>query len=462
MRPLSPRAGLLLAAACLLPAGPAAAQRALLQRQIASRTLPNGLTVIVAENHVVPLATVEVVVRTGAITQTPDEQGVPHLFEHMLFRSYHSGGVHSFGEAASRIKAAYNGSTDDEMVNYYATVPALSVGDAVGLMANLVIEPHFRDDELKIERGVVMGEFGRHVSDLRGQLRRELERVLWGPSFYRKNTIGEVMSLFGTKRDTLTAIYKRYYVPNNAAVIVTGDVAPAVVFAEVEKRFGGWQPGPDPATVAPIPAIAPLDSTHVLVMSGDARDVTIMMLWQGPRVVTDSIDGYAADVLSEVINDSDSRFQHNLVDGGLFSYVGMNYQSLEHVGPISLVATTTREKLDVALTALAVELPRLGDSTYYSDAELGYAAKRRAVRTALQLETSGGMSGSIGYWWAVTGLDHYYGYVDNLGARTRSELAAYANRYIVNRPYVVGALTPPNDGEVIERWLHQFVEFNRP
>jgi hypothetical protein len=72
------------------------------------------------------------------------------------------------------------------------------------------------------------------------------------------------------------------------------------------------------------------------------------------------------------------------------------------------------------------------------------------------------MAQTIGYWWAVTGLDHYYGYVDNLGARTTKDLQHYVNRYIVGRPYVIGALTPAEDGEVTERWLRQFVEFNTP
>lgn len=462
MRTLSsPRAGLL-AVPLLLLATRAEAQRATLERQIASRKLPNGLTIIVAENHAIPLATVEVVVRGGASTQAADEQGVPHLFEHMLFRSYRSGGAHSFGEAAARYNAAYNGTTSDEMVTYYATVPSPSTGDAVGLMANLVINPRFREDELKTERSVVMGEFGRRVSDLRGQLHREMERLLWGESFPRKNTIGEVMSLFAANPDRLTSIYHRYYVPNNAAIVVAGDVSTAAVFTEVEKRFADWKPGPDPGAAYPVPPMTPLDSTRVIVMSGDANDITLMMMWQGPRVTTDSIDGYSADVVSEIVNDPDSDFQHRLVDSGLFTSVSMGYQSLEHVGPITLVATTSKEKLDGALTALAVELPRMGSEGYFTDTDLAYAAKRRAVDTALGLETSDGMAETLAYWWAVTGLDHYYGYVDNLGARTTKDLRDYANRYIVGKPYIVGALTPAPDGEVIEQWLRQFVDFNRP
>ena len=460
MRFPSPQVVGLLALPVLLSAVPAGAQRATLERETIRQTLPNGLTVVVAENHTVPLATVEVVVRTGAITQQPDEQGVPHLFEHMLFRSYRAGGVRNFGEAAAHIDAGYNGTTSDESVTYYATVPSGAAADAVGLLAHLVIDPHFRKEDLQTERQVVFGEFNRHLSDPRGQLELSLEHELWGGSYYRKNPLGDAMSLYAATPERLTTIYKRYYVPNNAAIVVTGDVSAPLMIAEIQKRFADWKPGPDPATTFPIPAIEPFTKSHAVVMSGDVNDITLMMMWQGPRVAADSIDGYAADVVSDILNDPDSEFQQRLVDSGLFSHVSISYLSLAHVGPITLVGTTTKAKLDEALTVLEAALSHIGDDGYFSDADLTFATKRRAVDTAMELETSDGMAQTLSYWWAVTGLDHYYGYVDNLGARTTSDLQAYSNRYIVHKPYVIGALTPTADAAITEAWLKQFIEFS--
>jgi zinc protease len=448
----------MLAIAGLLPLASAGAQRATLEQRVVRRTLPNGLTVIVAENHAVPLATVEVVVRTGAITQQPDEQGVPHLFEHMLFRSYRANGL-SFRQAASRINAGYNGTTSEESVTYFATVPSASTADAVNLFAHLVINPHFRDDELQTERRVVFGEFNRDISDPRAELHTALERSLWGASFYRKNTLGDESSINAATPSRLTAIYKRYYVPNNAAIVVTGDVATPAVLAEVERRFADWKPGADPATAFPIPPIEPFEKTHGIVVNGDVKDITIMMMWRGPRVIADSVDGYAADVVSEILDDPDSEFQHRLVDSGLFSHVSIDYASLAHVGPITLVATTTRAKLDAALTALESQLGQIGNEGYFSDADIAYAAKRRAVDTAMELETSEGMAQSLSYWWAVTGLDHYFGYVDNLDARSTADLRAYVNRYIVQRPFEIGALVPVADAEVTRVWLKQYIDF---
>ncbi|MFL5560151.1 MAG: M16 family metallopeptidase [Gemmatimonadaceae bacterium] len=452
--------GLLALLFALLAAGSASAQRATLEHQVVSRTLPNGLTVVVAENHAVPLATIEVVVRGGAITQQPDEQGVPHLFEHMLFRSYRDAGVQNFGEAASRIDAGYNGTTSEESVTYYATVPAGAAQDAVGLLAHLVIDPRFRKEDLQTERQVVFGEFNRDVSDPRGQLNRALERLLWGDSYYRKNTLGDATSIWGATPERLTTIYKRYYLPNNAAIVVTGDVAAPTIIAEIEKKFADWKRGADPATAYPVPEIATLAKAHALVMNGDVNDITIMMMWPGPRVTADSVDGYSADVVSEILDDPDSDFQQRLVDSGLFSHASVQYLSLAHVGPITFVGTTTRAKLDIALTALSRELTMIGDSNYFSESDLAFAKKRRAVETAMELETSDGMAQSLSYWWAVTGLDHYYGYVDNLDARTTADLHSYVKRYIVQHPFVMGALTPDADAKVAQAFLQQFIDFS--
>src|SRR5687768_5391841 len=106
-------------ASALLPLA-AAAQRADLEKIIHRRVLPNGLEVIVVENHGVPLVTVEVDVRNGSFTQTPETAGLAHMYEHMFFRaSRQYPGSDEFVERAADMGAVFNGSTREENVNYY-------------------------------------------------------------------------------------------------------------------------------------------------------------------------------------------------------------------------------------------------------------------------------------------------------------------------------------------------------
>ena len=149
----------LVAGACLLPAlVPAVlpAQRAALEKIIQRRVLPNGLEVIVVENHGVPLATVEVNVRNGSFTQTPEYAGLAHMYEHMFFRANQQyPESEMYLDRAAQLGAVFNGTTQEETVSYYLTVPADSVRGAIQWLTPALREPLFLESELAVERQVV-------------------------------------------------------------------------------------------------------------------------------------------------------------------------------------------------------------------------------------------------------------------------------------------------------------------
>ena len=122
-------------------------QRAELEKIIQRKVLSNGLEVIVVENHGVPLATVEVNVKNGSFTQPPEYEGLAHMYEHMIFRAnskYRDPG--QFLDRMSELGAVFNGTTQEERVNYYLTVPADKTGDAISLLSAALREPLFRQD----------------------------------------------------------------------------------------------------------------------------------------------------------------------------------------------------------------------------------------------------------------------------------------------------------------------------
>jgi zinc protease len=436
---------------------PAAGQRATLEKIVRQQKLENGLDVIVLENHAVPIATAEIIFHGGAASQEPNDQGVPHLFEHMLFKGFTRGG-RDFSDVAAEMHAGYNGETDEESVSYYLTLPSARFDKAIDLLADLVRNPHFEEDALKTERHVVFGEFNRNESNQLFLLHREVERRLWGESFYRKNTIGEAIPMLQVKARRLTEIYKQYYVPNNAALVVTGDVTADRVFEEARKQFGGWKPAPDPFAAHPIPPMAPLTKSQVAILEGPVEHITLEIAWQGPSVRSDAAATYAADALSSVVNDDESRFQKNLVDNGYFQTASLGYSTLDHTGPIIFHGTTTMPQLANALTALEAELRQMSNTDYFTVEELEGAKKRRAVSTVLQLEQGAGLAHSLGYWWAVSGMDYYFTYIDNLSTQTPADLNAFVNKYIAKKPFVAGILTTPADGGQVEVYLKQYIE----
>jgi zinc protease len=151
-----------------------------------------------------------------------------------------------------------------------------------------------------------------------------------------------------------------------------------------------------------------------------------------------------------VLNQPGSRFQRRLVDSGLFHAIGVNYYTLNQVGPITIEGETSPDKLKAALAALRDEIRKLDDPGYFSEDELKAATRQRIVGTMLGLERSSGFAHQLGFWWAVTGLDYFYGYVDTMASQTPNDLQSYASKYIIGKPHVTGVLLSPAMREALQ------------
>jgi zinc protease len=426
-----------------LTASAAHAQRAELEKIIKRRVLANGLEVIVVENHGVPLATVEVDVRNGSFTQSPEYAGLAHMYEHMFFKANEKlPEPDQFIDRAAELGAVFNGRTDEERVAYYMTLPADSIAGGMQAIADALRKPLFLQDEIERERQVVIGEYDRNESSPFFKLQAEIGKRLYPGQWSRKNVIGDREVILTVTPEKMREIQRKYYMPNNSVLVVTGDVVPDSVFALAEKTFADWPRGVDPFKTDPIPLIPALAKSDAVIIEQPVGAVTVLVQWQGPSVRRDPDATYAADVFSDVLNQPNSALQRRLVDTGLWQSIGVNYYTLDNVGPITISGQTTPEKLKSALAALEVEIQRFTEPGYISKAELEAVKAQRAVSSAFGRERASSLSQTIGFWWSVASLDYYMGYVDNMAKQSLADLRAYASKYIVGKPRVTGVLIP--------------------
>lgn len=420
------------------------AQRAELEKIIKRKVLSNGLEVIVVENHGVPLATIEVNVKNGSFTQSPEYAGLAHMYEHMFFRANaRYSEPESFVGRAGDLGAVFNGTTSEERVNYYLTVSSDSLVGGIRFLASALLAPLFRQEELERERQVVIGEYDRNESSPFFRLNREMDKLLYPGNFSRKNIIGDRQVILTTTPEKMRTIQRKYYVPNNSVLIVSGDVDPQRVFAAAERELGTWQRGQDPFLADPVPAIPALAESEGLVVEADVGAVTVFLQWQGPSVGKDPRSTFAADVFSDVLNDQGSNFQQRLVDSGLWQSMGVNYYTLDNVGPITISGQTSPENLRKALAALEAEVRRFDDPGYFDPGELEAVKAHRAVTSAFDRERASGFAHTLGFWWSVADLEYYMGYVDNMAKQTIGDLRAYASKYIIAKPRITGVLINP-------------------
>ena len=243
--------------------------------------------------------------------------------------------------------------------------------------------------------------------------------------------------------DKMRYIQQKYYVPNNSALLVTGDVDPQKVFTMAERVFGDWKRSADPFVADPVPPIPPLAGNQGVIAEQSVSAVTVLVQWQGPSVRRDPGATYAADVFSDALNTPGSGFQQRLVDSGLWQSVGVNYYTLNEVGPITISGQTTPGQLRRALAALESEVKRLSDPGYFSADELEAVKTQRAVESAFGVERTSGLTHTVGFWWAVADVEYFMGYMDTMAKQTPADLRSYATRYIVGKPHVTGVMLSP-------------------
>jgi zinc protease len=413
---------------------------------IHNRKLSNGLDVIVIENHAVPIVTVELDVKNGGFTESPDYNGLSHLYEHMFFKANKTiPSQEKYLERIHQLGANWNGTTSEERVNYYVTVGVDSLVPAMQFMEDAIRFPLFNQDELVRERPVVLGEFDRNEASPFFHLARAVDTILWSPGYYsRKNVIGNRQIIITATQQKMNTIKDRYYVPNNSALILSGDITPSRGYALAEQVFGDWSRGGDPFT-SPVGNPPPLTQSSAVIVEKPVNGAFLSMVWQGPSVTADPAATYAADVLSTVLGNPTSRFYKRMIDSGLTFSSGINYYTLSHIGPITAFSQLSPEKILEARRVILEEIGKLTDTTYITAKELAAAQRQLGINALYEREQSTGWAHTVGFWWAVAGLDYYRNYVPNMQRVTRQDIARYASTYIVGKPFVTGVLIGPAD-----------------
>src|SRR5882762_7517142 len=412
------------------------------QAKFVNRQLPNGLEMIVLEDHSIPLVTCELAVRNGSFTEPPELNGLSHLFEHMFFKANRASITgETYLDTIDQLGIIYNGQTQEELVNYYFTTTSPNLAVAMRFMRDAVRYPLFDEGQFAQEQQVVIGELDRHESNPFGFLSLELNNRLFYKYPSRKNPGGDKQTVRTATTAMMRLIQSRYYVPNNSAIVVTGDVSPEAVFLLVQNLFGDWpRREKDPFVEFPLVEHPPLPKSEGVIIKQPVQNVIIELGWHGPSIGKDNAATYAADVFSFVLRQPDSRFQRALVDTGLVSVVNIGYYTQRNVGPINIVAQTTPENARAAIRAIYNEVAHFNDRDYYTDDQLETAKALLEADDLFSREKLSDYTHTISFWWASTGIDYFRGYLGNLRRTKRADISRYVTTYIQAKPHVGLAL----------------------
>lgn len=403
------------------------------------KTLSNGLEVVVIENHLVPIVTVEICTKNGSFTEPPEYNGLSHLYEHMFFKS--NGAIPSQEKYLERIHELgihFNGTTHDEFVNYFFTLPRVNFQAGMQFMADAIQTPKFDQGELEKEREVVLGEFDRNEANPIFPLIRAMDSAVWYKYPSRKQPLGERVTIKTATQAKMLTIQQKYYIPNNSMLVVGGDVNAEDVYAEAEKVLGGWKSGEDPFIKNPVPEHPALPKSQLIKIPMALPICILDETWHGPSVGKDDKATYAADVFSYIVNQSTSKFQKALIESGLAQSMDLRYQTQKYVGPITLFGRIPANTLAQALKTAKEEIAKWDSDDYFTDEELATAKHILKIGRLYEQEATSEYVHSFSFNWASCGLTYADNYLDNIQKVTRADIKEYVNKYIKGKPAVLG------------------------
>lgn len=201
-------------------------------------TLDNGLRVIVHEDHTTPMAVVNILYDVGARDENPEQTGFAHLFEHLMFGG--SVNIPSYDEPLQRVGGENNAFTSNDITNYYITLPSNNIETAFWLESDRMLNLAFSKKSLEVQRNVVIEEFKqRYLNQPYGDVWLKLRPLVYKTHPYRWATIGkEIKHIEDAKIEDVKAFFKKHYNPQNAIMVVGGDVDLEQVKQLSEKWFG--------------------------------------------------------------------------------------------------------------------------------------------------------------------------------------------------------------------------------
>ena len=434
-------AGLLLFAAIAVT--PAAAQRF----NAESFTLGNGLQVIVLPNHRVPAVTQMVWYKTGAADDPRSKSGIAHFLEHLMFKGTRANPGAAFSALIAQNGGRDNAFTTEDYTVFHETVAKDRLDLAMRLEADRMTGLVLDDAAVLPERDVILEERRMRIdNDPSALLREQLIAGLYLNASYHNPTIGWEHEMRGLGTADALAFYRDWYAPNNAILIVAGDVETAEVRVLAEHHFG-------PLAARSVPPRLRLEepphyaAIRLEMKSPRAAQPSWRRFYLAPSYRAGATQHvYALQILAEILAGSaDSRLHKALVlDKKLALSVGAGYSpSALGLAEFGVYATP---KPGVAIAdieaAVEAELHRLLEHGVEAE-EVAQAARRMQASAIYSQDSLSGPANIVGTALAIgRSLDEVAAWPDKLGAVTPAEVAAAARAVLVERNSATGILLP--------------------
>ena len=408
---------------------------------IHEHTLANGLHIIVKEERGWGVVAVSACIRCGSLYDSADAPGLGHFVEHMLFRNADNGGEPSAIVAAVEGRGGQlNAETNRDSTMVQMVLSPQALPDLWPVLARTLFEAKFADDTVNVERKVIAEE----IAEREGEAYGALTEAVWAAA-YPHHPYGRVVGGTGEAVEKISAEQLRaydaqFYVPNNVALVLVGDVAASDVFSQVQQAFGGY--AQKPVTWSPPEAEPALDGPKTEVQTQDVNLTLVGMGFRAPGIARKR-DVCAMDLIYTVLSDGrKARLTTEVEAKGLVNAYDFQFLTQRENGLVLLTAATTPDKELEARSALTEQLARLATEGV-TDEEL--TRSKRVLRNsyAFSNEAYSDQVGSLGFYEMIDTFRFAIDYVDAVNQVTAEDIKRVAAEYLSSDKQILVIFRPP-------------------
>lgn len=421
--------------------------------------LENGLEAFIIENNDLPLITIEIAIKAGSSYQTPKTDGLFHLYEHILFKG------NSLYPSSASCQAAlldlgvtnWNGSTSNDYINYYFTIPSNAFEEGVKFWAAALQNPLFDENELEREKKVVISEINGIIGSSMYNMRKVIHNTFYPNEFYRIDPSGNPETVQNCTIDDLRNIQYNFYKPDNCSIYIAGNITISNAKNMIEKYFGNWK-SPNTENTEYKPDFSEIHKkikpsskdTFYIQRNNSVNGCQLYLFYKGPNAIDSLNDTYAIDLLSSLINQPNSKFTRNI-----FSITNTNNNSAVSTFYSSYLTNLTdgiiqfsfifddyifnlANKLEQAMQYISLkEIPELSKNLNYFQPK-NYSDCKDSIIDANLISQENPLSEIEFYrfFWAVTNTNYALSYYDNVRKIDSNDINYVVNKYLFNKNYL--------------------------
>ena len=410
--------------------------------KVIEKVLPNGLKVLLKEEHKAPVVTFQIWYKVGSRNERLGTTGLSHLLEHMMFKGTKKYGPKTFSQTVQRNGGNDNAFTSKDYTAYFENFAADRIAISLELesdrMRNLLLDPR----EFLSERDVVKEERRmRYEDDPVNTMVEQMMAAAFSAHPYQWPVIGWMADINNITRDDLYNHYRAYYVPNNATIVVVGAFDAKTLLPRIEKYFGKIPRGPEPPKVG---AIEPkqLGERRVVVK----KQAELPAVFAGFKTPTlKHPDTYALEVLQGILSSGkSSRLYKSLVyEKQIALYAGGEYDNVSTDPNLFYVyaGVMPGKTTDEVEKALYVELDRFKNEPV-TDEELQKARNQVEASFIMGQDSVFYLAMLLGQFETVASWKLLETYVDNIRSVTKEDVTRVAKEYFNEDNRTVGILVP--------------------